>query len=60
MTTLQVLELLNMVLRIAESAGVNYTKFTAARDKARAEGRELTAEDLHALSADAQAAIDKL
>ena len=60
MTTLEILQLLNMAMRIAESAGLNYQKLAAMRAQAKAEGRELSASDLDRLAHDAQSAIDKL
>jgi len=60
MNALAVLELLNIALKIAETAGVNYNKLVQARQKAALEGREISADELKALAADSQQAIDAL
>lgn len=55
---LQLLQLANIALSVVESAGVNFKKLADLRAKAKAEGREISAEELQQLSADAQSAID--
>lgn len=60
MTTFEILKILEFVLRIAKSAGVNYQKYAMLRQQAEAEGRELSDEELQSLADDAQASIDRL
>ena len=60
MSAMQILEILNLVMKLAQSAGLNWQKYKAAKDKADAEGRELTHEELEAALDDSQAAIDRL
>lgn len=60
MNAIQILQLLNMILGMLDTAGVNYRKFMALRDQAKAEGRELTEHELQSLADDAQEAIDQL
>jgi hypothetical protein len=55
---LKILQVLGAALDVAESTGINIQKLQAIRDKAKAENREISAEELLQLSADAQSAID--
>lgn len=47
-------------MALIEQLGGNASKLAELYQKARAEGREVTADELRALSSDAQSAIDKL
>ena len=60
MSAFEILQLLNLAMKMAEAAGVNYVKLMDLRQQARDAGRELNDHDLKLLAADAQAAIDKL
>lgn len=50
----------NAILNLAAKAGISWTEFKAVRDKAEAEGREPTTEELRALAERAQRAINDL
>lgn len=60
MNAAQIFQLLNLMLGMLDNAGINYQKFMAKRDAARAEGRELSESDFQELADDAQEAIDRL
>jgi hypothetical protein len=60
MTAFEILQLLNMGMKMAEAAGLNYQKLAAMRAEAKEAGRELNEHDLKLLAADAQAAINNL
>lgn len=60
MTPMEILRLLNMTMKIAESAGMSWAKYKAVKDKADEEGREPTYEELQSALDDSQAAIDRL
>lgn len=51
---------INSILRVSRELGVNISKFNELISKADEEGREITVEELAALSEDSQDAIDNL
>lgn len=57
---LLVLQAIDLLMSAAMQAGVDFQKFHAARDKARAENRAMTVDELRLLLADSQAAIDAI
>lgn len=63
MTALQIIQLLNMIntgMKVAQSAGVNLDSFNKVAKRARAEGRDITPEELDALANEAQDAINRI
>jgi hypothetical protein len=60
MNTAQIFQILNLMLGMLDTAGINYQKFMAKRELAKAEGRELSESDFQELADDAQEAIDRL
>lgn len=56
---LQVITVLLAVMDLAERTGVNVQKFIAAREKAKAEDRDFTDEELGVFADDAQRALDE-
>lgn len=58
--TLAILRLLNMTILAAETMGVNVAELKQKIDAARAEGRDLTNDELREIADEAQAAIDRL
>jgi hypothetical protein len=57
---LRTLQAVDLLLVGISNAGIDFAKFHALRDKARAENRQLTVEELRMLAAEGQAAIDSI
>ena len=57
---LALLQIADMALTVLSNANIDLAAFTAARDKARAEGRQLTVDELRGFAATAQTAIDAI
>ncbi len=56
---LRITQLLLGILELAESVGLSAERLIEARNKARAEGRDLSDEELAAFRRDALAAVDR-
>ena len=60
MNALELFKNLQVALQLLEMAGVSYHEFMQERENRKAEGKELTIQDLERLAAEAQAAVDRL
>ena len=60
MNALAILQVIEALMKIAVSAGVNWNRYRQMKDLAESEGRELTKEELLEAIDEADDAIDRL
>jgi hypothetical protein len=60
MDVMTILMIAQGVMKILGEAGVSWAEYKALRDKADAEGRDITTEELRALAAKARAKVEDL
>jgi hypothetical protein len=60
MEVLAIINALNALMKVGAEIGININKLNELRNKAEAEGRELTPLELQSLARDSQDAIDTL
>jgi hypothetical protein len=60
MGALDILKAIEVLMKLANSAGMNWAKYKAVKDKAESEGREVTDAELESALEDSQNAIDRL